>query len=185
MVRSIFFSLGLFVALWGGSLLLVDKLVLNAESDPQSPAGFRGLFGGVSQSKKKVIDPPDWAAFSLMSLGTVTMLYAVALPKKKAESFCRGGGFQPATIGVQASGYPGRVSLSTFSLAAAAARGRFPPFAPVHTSCAAKRFVPRIASDHARCRCRSGRRRRWHDLESCLASGTLKAGWKPAPPLVS
>jgi hypothetical protein len=85
MVRSIFFSLGLFVALWGGSLLLVDKLVLNAESDPQSPAGFRGLFGGVSQSKKKVIDPPDWAAFSLMSLGTVTMLYAVALPKKKAE----------------------------------------------------------------------------------------------------
>ena len=85
MVRSIFFSLGLFTTLWGATFLLVDKLVLNTDSDPQSQGSFRGLFGGASQSKKKVIDPPDWAAFSLMSLGTVTMLYAVALPKKKAE----------------------------------------------------------------------------------------------------
>ena len=84
-VRSMFFSLGLFIALWGGAFLLVDKLVLNTDSDPSAQGGFRGLFGGASQSKKKVIDPPDWAAFSLMSLGTVTMLYAVALPKKKPE----------------------------------------------------------------------------------------------------
>jgi hypothetical protein len=85
MVRSIFFSLGLFIALWGGAFLVVDKMVLNTDSDPTAQGGFRGLFGGASQTKKKVIDPPDWAAFSLMSLGTVTMLYAVALPKKKQE----------------------------------------------------------------------------------------------------
>lgn len=85
MVRSIFFALGMFIALWGGAFLLVDKLVLNTDSDPTAQGGFRGLFGGASQSRKKVVDPPDWAAFSLMSLGTVTMLYAVALPKKKQE----------------------------------------------------------------------------------------------------
>ena len=33
-------------------------------------------------ARKQVIDPPEWAAFSLMSIGTVTMLYSVALPKK-------------------------------------------------------------------------------------------------------
>ncbi len=82
MLRSCFFSLGLFVALWGGAFLVIDKMVLNTDADPQAQ-GFRGLFGGANQAKKKVIDPPDWAAFSLMSLGTVTMLYAVALPKKK------------------------------------------------------------------------------------------------------
>ncbi len=81
MVRAIFFSLGLFIALWGGSFLVIDKLVLNTDDTP-AQAGFRGLFGGVAQARKKVIDPPDWAAFSLMSVGTVTMLYAVALPKK-------------------------------------------------------------------------------------------------------
>ena len=85
MVRSTFFSLGLFITLCGATFLLVDKLVLNTDSDPKAQGGFRGLFGGASQSKKKVIDPPDWAAFSLMSLGTVTMLYAVALPKKKPD----------------------------------------------------------------------------------------------------
>ena len=82
MMRAVFFSIGLFIALWGGSFLIVDKLVLAANDNPTQP-GFRGLFGGVAQAKKKVVDPPDWAAFSLMSVGTVTMLYAVALPKKQ------------------------------------------------------------------------------------------------------
>ena len=50
---------------------------------PRSQPGFRGLFGAVAASRKKVVDPPDWAAFSLMAVGTVTMLYSVALPKKK------------------------------------------------------------------------------------------------------
>jgi hypothetical protein len=37
------------------------------------------------QIEGKMVDPPDWAAFSLLSVGTVTMLYAVALPRKKKE----------------------------------------------------------------------------------------------------
>jgi hypothetical protein len=82
MVRAVFFSLGLFIALWGGAFLVVDKLVLSTDDVP-GQSGFRGLFGSVAAAKKKVIDPPDWAAFSLMSVGTVTMLYAVALPKKQ------------------------------------------------------------------------------------------------------
>lgn len=83
MVRSIFFSLGLFITLWGGSFLLIDKLVLNTDSGSPGQGTFRGLFGGAATARKMVVDPPDWAAFSLMSIGTVTMLYAVALPKKQ------------------------------------------------------------------------------------------------------
>jgi hypothetical protein len=82
MVRAVFFSLGLFIALWGGAFLVIDKLVLSTDDSP-AQSGFRGLFGGVAAARKKVVDPPDWAAFSLMSVGTVTMLYAVALPKKQ------------------------------------------------------------------------------------------------------
>ena len=82
MMRATFFAIGLFIALWGGGFLLVDKLVLHIKADTPAQGGFRGLFSGVSPERKKVIDPPDWAAFSLMSVGTVTMLYAVALPKK-------------------------------------------------------------------------------------------------------
>lgn len=81
MMRSVFFSSGLFVALWGVSFLLVDKVVLNVKDDSRQTS-FRGLFTS-SPERKPVFDPPDWAAFSLMSVGAVTMLYSVALPKKE------------------------------------------------------------------------------------------------------
>lgn len=86
MFRSIFFSIGLFTTMWGVSLLLVDKMVLNLKDDhPKKKGEFRGIFTTTDKDNKRVIDPPDWAAFSLMSIGTVTMLYTVALPKKKYD----------------------------------------------------------------------------------------------------
>lgn len=83
MVRATFFAAGLFVALVGGGFLLVDKVVLNVRPDAPQMEGFRGLFSGVTPDRKAVFDPPDWAAFSMMSIGTVTMLYAAALPKRQ------------------------------------------------------------------------------------------------------
>ena len=88
MMRSTFFSAGLFILLWGVAFLFVDKVELSVKDDKpqQQQTGFRGFFSRVTttnEKKQKVIDPPEWAAFSLLSIGTVTMLYAVALPKKK------------------------------------------------------------------------------------------------------
>jgi len=84
MLRGTFFSIGMFITLWGVSLLFVDKLVLNMPDDVAARTpGFRGLYqGNQQQSKQRIIDPPEWAAFSLLSVGAVTMLYALALPKK-------------------------------------------------------------------------------------------------------
>ncbi len=88
MLRGTFFSIGMFITLWGVSLLFVDKLVLNMPEDVAARTpGFRGMYqGNTQQPKQRVIDPPDWAAFSLLSVGAVTMLYAVALPKKQWRS---------------------------------------------------------------------------------------------------
>lgn len=84
MLRSIFFATGLFVVLWGVSFLFVDKVTLKVGNQAQlRQRGFRGMFSSRSAAKPKIIDPPDWAAFSLMSIGSVTMLYAVALPRKR------------------------------------------------------------------------------------------------------
>jgi len=87
MLRGTFFSVGMFITLWGVSLLFVDKLVLNMPEDVAARTpGFRGMYQGnqqqQQQQRQKVIDPPEWAAFSLLSVGAVTMLYAIALPKK-------------------------------------------------------------------------------------------------------
>ncbi len=82
MLRGTFFSIGVFITLWGVSLLFVDKLVLNVQDDAARTPGFRGMLAGKSPQQPKIIDPPEWAAFSLLSVGAVTMLYAIALPKK-------------------------------------------------------------------------------------------------------
>ena len=91
MLRATFFSIGLFVLMLGASFLLVDKFVLNIKTTAmkeQPRSGFRGLLGPsapVAVEKPSEFNPPDWAAFTLLSIGSVTMLYSVALPKKKQE----------------------------------------------------------------------------------------------------
>ncbi|QDT97445.1 hypothetical protein [Gimesia aquarii] len=89
MFRSTFFATGLFVMLTGASFLFVDKLVLSHKVTTQEPQQvrepeFRGFLGmtSLNKDKQEELNPPDWAAFSLMSVGAVTMLYAVALPKR-------------------------------------------------------------------------------------------------------
>jgi hypothetical protein len=82
MLRSTFFAAGLFIALWGVSFLVIDRVVLKMDADSARDAGFRGLFSTVTADQQRTVSPPDWAAFALMSIGSVTMLYSAALPKK-------------------------------------------------------------------------------------------------------
>jgi hypothetical protein len=87
MWKAIFFSTGLFVLMWGASFLVVDKITLTLKEELKEEAEddaeeVRAMFTSVNADNQKVFDPPDWAAFSLMSVGAVTMLYSVALPKK-------------------------------------------------------------------------------------------------------
>ena len=83
MLRAACFATGLFIGLWGGAFLTVDKLVMYEpqERDP----GIRGMLAKqvVGSESRPIIDPPEWAAFTLLSIGSVTMLYSVALPKSK------------------------------------------------------------------------------------------------------
>jgi hypothetical protein len=82
MMRATFFSIGLFITLWGVSLLFVDKVVFTSREQAMRAQGFRGMFTQMTAPRPKEYDPPEWAAFSLLAVGAVTMLYSVALPKK-------------------------------------------------------------------------------------------------------
>ncbi|HEX6983981.1 MAG TPA: hypothetical protein VF170_01335, partial [Planctomycetaceae bacterium] len=99
MIRALFFACGLFVTLCGGLTACVDRVVLTdyagrrlreaagptASVESQSgPSPWR-LVSVVRDTEaasegREVIDPPDWAAFALLSVGGVTVLYALALP---------------------------------------------------------------------------------------------------------
>jgi len=82
-MRTVFLAVGLFVGLTGISLLFVDKVVLTAKADDRPTGDIRGFFTNINSEQQKVIDPPEWVAFNLISVGTITVLYSVALPKKK------------------------------------------------------------------------------------------------------
>jgi len=77
MLRSIFLAVGVFVVLLGASLFQVDQVVLYGEGDLQDD-----YFGMITadESGRHVINPPDWAPFSLVAVGGITCLYAFALP---------------------------------------------------------------------------------------------------------
>lgn len=85
MLRASAFATGLFIAMWGASFLVIDKVVLFNAPPDREEKGLRAMLAKeqVDDEERPVIDPADWAAFTLMSVGSVTMLYAVALPKKK------------------------------------------------------------------------------------------------------
>jgi len=85
MLRSTFFAAGLFVLLCGISLFYVEAIHYKKLPLSKDETGVRGFFSRVAPvvDNKRVVEPPDWVAFSLMSVGSVTMLYAVALPKKQ------------------------------------------------------------------------------------------------------
>lgn len=85
MIRAFFFAIGVFTALVGGELLLLDRAVLNL--DQRSPV-TRSLWsrGRYPTAQKRVFAPPDWAGWSLLSAGAVTTLYSLAIPRKKRSS---------------------------------------------------------------------------------------------------
>ena len=93
MLRSIFYNVGLFIVLCGAGLLYVDTIVLNIHEDvivgqqtqSQQVNSFRGMFTAVSTDGKKVIIPPPWAPYSMMSIGAVALLYATALPRRSGN----------------------------------------------------------------------------------------------------
>lgn len=80
MIRSFFFAAGLYIITCGLTCLLVDKMTLNWRDMTDSPSGARVWFTSVAEDRRFVFDPPDWLGFSLMTLGSVTTLYSVALP---------------------------------------------------------------------------------------------------------
>jgi hypothetical protein len=83
MIRASFFSLGMFVALCGTAFLFADMVVLKDNGEKlERDKNIRGMLSNqqVDKDIRRVFNPPDWAAFSLMSVGAVTMLYSVALP---------------------------------------------------------------------------------------------------------
>jgi hypothetical protein len=89
--RNQFFFLGLLVLLIGVQVRYVSAYVLNpqttqflAERTGNSSAGMTSVFtatGGSFAAPRKVLEPPEWLSWCLISIGAVLCLHSLAMPK--------------------------------------------------------------------------------------------------------
>jgi hypothetical protein len=87
--RHQFLFIGLFVLLIGLQFRYVSAYVLSpeatrflAERTGQSNAAFSALSAATgSAGPQKVLEPPDWLAWCLMSVGAVLCLHSLAMPR--------------------------------------------------------------------------------------------------------
>lgn len=80
MLRAMFFAIGTFLTLTGLLLFHVDRVVLTHGSAAEST--LLAVVSSAHPTGSREIDPPSWLPYTLVSTGILTMLYAVALPRK-------------------------------------------------------------------------------------------------------
>jgi hypothetical protein len=78
-MRSTFCGIGLFVLMWGSLFLFTEQLEIRPHQSFSSLSGWWTSWNG----GQAVFHPPEWAAFSLLSAGSLMVLYAIGLPKRK------------------------------------------------------------------------------------------------------
>ena len=77
MWRALFIALGFYCCLLGVECLLLEKAVLANHKTTAPGAGLT--------ARQRDLVPPDWAPWSLLSAGAVTMLYTFTIPKRAKE----------------------------------------------------------------------------------------------------
>jgi hypothetical protein len=85
MWRSFFLAVGVTLCIMGAESLFVEKVVLAAKQDPllQESQGFSMPFlSGDMEARSREFAPPDWAPWSLISVGAVTMIYSFTIPRR-------------------------------------------------------------------------------------------------------
>ncbi len=71
MWRSFFIAVGFSLLVVGAECLVVDDFILASRGG-----------ANVAEGRSRDIKPPDWAPWSLLSAGAVTMLYSFTIPQR-------------------------------------------------------------------------------------------------------
>lgn len=81
MWRALFLALGFYACLLGLQCLVVEKADLAGPRDKAN-----GLFESAQNiGRSRELRPPEWAPWSLLSVGAVTMLYSFTIPRRVKE----------------------------------------------------------------------------------------------------
>ncbi len=77
MWRALFLAIGVFLCILGLECLAVERVTLKVREPP--PPGLMTSEDAVGP--QKVLAPPEWAPWSLMATGAITIIYSFTLPR--------------------------------------------------------------------------------------------------------
>ena len=81
MWRSLFLAAGIVLCILGGECLIMEKAVLaKSEPEPEQNASFFSE----PTSPTNEIKPPDWAPWTLLSVGAVVIIYSYSIPRRNS-----------------------------------------------------------------------------------------------------
>lgn len=80
LTRALFLGTGVYIALVGALLFIVDSITLVAYRTSESSPLLTWLTVD-STGRARSFNPPDWLPYTLVGIGGVTILYAIAIPK--------------------------------------------------------------------------------------------------------
>ncbi|NQU21745.1 MAG: hypothetical protein HQ567_10715 [Candidatus Nealsonbacteria bacterium] len=80
MWRALFLAVGLYVMILGAECLAVENVKLKLRDAPPPPQNAWET--PPTEGPQKVITPPRWAPWSLMSTGAVVCLYSFTIPRR-------------------------------------------------------------------------------------------------------
>ena len=80
MWRAMFLALGLYTMILGAECLAVENVKLKLRDDPPPPQYTWDT--PPKEGPQKVLIPPRWAPWSLMSVGAVVCLYSFTIPRR-------------------------------------------------------------------------------------------------------
>jgi len=80
MWRALALAVGISLCILGGECLLIEKAVLANPPARSSQGGV--LAETVAAKPNKEIEPPEWAPWTLISMGCVVMLYSFTIPAR-------------------------------------------------------------------------------------------------------
>jgi hypothetical protein len=80
MWRSFFIAVGIAAVVLGGELLAIDRATLTLPTDQASEQQFVNNIQQAFRTKEFV--PPEWAPWTLLSVGAVVVLYSCTVSKE-------------------------------------------------------------------------------------------------------
>jgi hypothetical protein len=82
MWRAFFLAVGTYCVLLGAQCLVIERAILNAREDDRGGVSF---FSAGDGQRNKELAPPEWAPWTFMSIGAVTILYSFTIPARKKQ----------------------------------------------------------------------------------------------------